>query len=503
MNANQKKMTGTFRKQILALGVACSPLCQAFQVTHVFRQTQRNNKYQPFSSSSSSSLNLSSSEKISPNADMKSESNANHYHSPLSMNLDELTTSLNGKGKAQAAWDCLRVGVDPLLFHNPSYPQQQLDNALSLADGNISARTSTSKITSTTQTQITTREQIQQHLPARRQTQMLGGKALEALSRNYPSSLGIEPSLATLDQITRSNDGTTKLLLKLTNTNFFIETVIIPHPEWNKSTLCISSQVGCAQGCVFCATGKMGELGNLTSDQILIQLYYANKVCRVTEDLPPIDGIVFMGMGDASRNVAAVRKAVDVMTDRSCFALAPSKITISTVGPNPGVFAELAEADAVLAWSVHAVRDDLRKRLVPTTKYSMKELGDGLVQALTTRSKRLKSLMLEVTLMDGINDGAKEAEEMAAYALDLKSKVPGMKLIINLIPFNDIGYEMYRRASAENVAQFQKILVESGINTYVRTTRGDDESAACGQLATNKRKRSISRSDSDGAAVTP
>lgn len=104
----------------------------------------------------------------------------------------------------------------------------------------------------------------------------------------------------------------------------------------------------------------------------------------------------------------------------------------------------------------------------------------SLLRIMSNHSSAFSSLL---PLMDDINDGAKEAEEMAAYALDLKSKVPGMKLIINLIPFNDIGYEMYRRASAENVAQFQK----SGINTYVRTTRGDDESAACGQLATNKR----------------
>ena len=234
----------------------------------------------------------------------------------------------------------------------------------------------------------------------------------------------------------------------------------------------------------------MGRLASLTPDQILIQLYYANKVCRARGGLglPQIDNVVFMGMGDAADNIEAVRQAVDVMTDRSCFALAPSKVTISTVGPSPEVFGELAKADAVLAWSVHAVRDDLRKKLVPTTKYSMEELGDGLVLALKDRSKRMRNVMLEVALMDGINDGVREAEELADFALGLMERVEGMKLMVNLIPFNDIGIDKYRRPSGENVAAFQKIMVTKGVKTFVRTTRGDDESAACGQLATKKRK---------------
>ena len=458
---------------VLALILAYLSSCAAFQATLSKLSTR-----QPSSSLYSSAAN------VSP-GDLDTDTNLKGQPSPLSMNLTELTTKLSGKGKAQTSWDCFRAGIDPLLFHNPSYPEQELDNALNLLQIENSSISTT------------TREGIQQYLPARRQTQLLGGKARRALSESYPSPLGIEPSLASLNQITRSADGTTKLLLKLQNTDFFIETVIIPNPEWGKSTLCVSNQVGCAQGCVFCATGKMGRLASLTTDQILIQLYYANKICRLTPDLPQIDNVVFMGMGEAGDNLDAVRKAVDVMTDRSCFGLAPSKITISTVGPTPQVFSELAKADAVLAWSVHAVRDDLRKKLVPTTKYSMKELGDGVVKALTDRSKRLRNLMLEVTLMDGINDGVQEAEDMASYALELMDRVEGMKLMINLIPFNDIGYEQYRRASDENVAAFQKVLVDSGVKAYIRTTRGDDESAACGQLATKKRKKCTIAGDGD------
>jgi hypothetical protein len=216
--------------------------------------------------------------------------------SALGMNLQELTEQLHGKGKAQLAWDCFKIGLDPLHFYNPVFPQEQLDNALLHAtifqhnthSGNL-VQIGTSS----------TREQIQdKYLPLKRKSQTMGINALKQLSSPscYPSPLGIESSIATLEHITRSKDGTTKLLLKLVaSSNYFIESVIIPNPEWGKSTLCVSSQVGCKQGCVFCATGKMGRLASLTADQILIQLYYANKVCRVMEDLPQIDNVVFMG----------------------------------------------------------------------------------------------------------------------------------------------------------------------------------------------------------------
>lgn len=422
-------------------------------------------------------------------------------NSALSMTLVELSQKIGGKGRAQAAWDCLSIGLDPLLFHNPLYPEEDLDHALFSLNDNLSE--SVTKMT---------RLDLKKLLPLRRQTENLGTKALKYLKRTYPSPLGIEQSIASLIHVTVSEDGTTKLLLKLhsTPTEQMIETVIIPNPQWNKSTLCVSCQVGCAQACVFCATGKMGKLSNLTPDQILIQLYYSIKLCRLYPHLPSIDNIgkwnidilcdtwtfskittdillVFMGMGDAADNIDSVRQTINVMTDKSCFGLAPSKITISTVGPNPNAFHELAKSNTVLAWSVHAVRDNLRKKLVPTTKYTMSELSDGLVNAIKARSKRLRNIMLEVTLIDGLNDSLIEAEELAVFANDIKERVDGIKLVVNLIPFNDIGYEKLNRARSENVLAFQKLLVEKDIQTYIRTTRGDEEHSACGQLATKKR----------------
>ena len=194
------------------------------------------------------------------------ETNNNNYYykpSPISMNLDELTQTMNGKGKAQLCWDCFKIGIDPLLFFHPNYPPQELDQT-------IYNLVSTPCIQS----------DILQYIPTKRQSITLGKKSLQELQECYLNPIGIESSIATLEQITQSKDGTTKLLLKLVGGEYYIESVIIPNEKWGKSTLCVSSQVGCAQGCVFCATGKMGRLASLGSDEILIQLYYANKVVR-------------------------------------------------------------------------------------------------------------------------------------------------------------------------------------------------------------------------------
>ena len=195
-----------------------------------------------------------------------------------------------------------------------------------------------------------------------------------------------------------------------------------------------------------------------------------------------------MGMGEPTDNQKAVSKAVEVMVDKQCFALAPSKITISTIAPTPDVFENLAALPVTLAWSVHAVRDDLRKQLVPTTRYKMEELKSALINALLKRNKRMRATMLEITLIDGLNDGVKEAEELAEFALDMMERVPGIKVIVNLIPFNDIGHATYRQSSEDAIRNFQRVLTSKKVLTYTRTTRGDDESAACGQLATKKRK---------------
>jgi len=407
--------------------------------------------------------------------------------SPLSMNIDELANKLGGRGRALSVWDCYRVGIDALFFHDQFFPPEMLDNSIHKSAIN------NSNDKSKTQGGTVTRNEMEKYLPARRRGR-LGSKSLENLWALCSPLVGIE-SIAKVVHIQTTRDGTTKLLLNLKSSpKHYIETVIIPWDERGHSTLCVSSQVGCRQGCTFCATGRMGKLLDLTTDEILIQLYYAKKVCRV-RNLPPIENIVFMGMGEPTDNIQSVTSAVNLMVENNCFNIPPSKITVSTIAPNPDVFEKLPNVP--LAWSVHAVRDSLRKQLVPTTKYSMNELRQGIVNTMKTRPKKLRTVMLEVTLIQNVNDSEQEALELTSFSLELVKLVGDMKLIINLIPYNDIGNNKFKKPSINRIMSFQRVIVSelqkkggnTQIKTYVRRTRGDDESAACGQLATNSRNK--------------
>jgi len=253
-----------------------------------------------------------------------------------------------------------------------------------------------------------------------------------------------------------------------------------------------SSQVGCRQACRFCSTGKMGLLRSLSSDEILAQMFYAQKICRI-HDLPPIANIVFMGMGEPADNIDAVIRATEILTTRELFQMSASKVTVSTVAPTPDVFRQLGRAPCVLAWSVHAANDTLRKQLVPTTKYPMAELRQGMIDALLERPVNFRTAMWEVALMAGVNDSVEAADELAAFARVFVDEVPAAKLVVNLIPFNNIGQSLYKKPTREAVVAFQQRLWSQGIYAHIRTTRGDDESAACGQLATSKRRNQVSQ----------
>jgi 23S rRNA (adenine2503-C2)-methyltransferase len=191
-------------------------------------------------------------------------------------------------------------------------------------------------------------------------------------------------------------------------------------------------------------------------------------------------------------NVESVMEATKIMTTRELFQLSASRVTVSTVGPSPDAFKAFAEAPCVIAWSVHAANDELRKQLVPTTKYSMSELRQGLIDALLARPMNGRTTMLEVALMRGVNDSLKEADELAAFTQVIIDSVPGCKIMVNLIPFNDIGHGEYEKPKEEDVVAFRKRLQSYGIFAHTRATRGDDKTAACGQLATMKAKKKMS-----------
>jgi 23S rRNA (adenine2503-C2)-methyltransferase len=229
----------------------------------------------------------------------------------------------------------------------------------------------------------------------------------------------------------------------------------------------------------------MGKIRDLTSDEILAQMFFAKKIARLN-GLPDISHVVFMGMGEPADNSKNVVKAVEILTKNELFQLSASKVTVSTVAPTPDAFKDISKANCVMAWSVHAANDELRKKVVPTMKYSMAELRQGFIDALLERPLKQRTAMLEVCLMKDVNDSLKEADEMAEFAKVIRDSVPGSKLMINLIPFNDIGQTLYQQPSNYNVAAFQKRLQTHGLLSCIREARGDDATAACGQLATKK-----------------
>ncbi|CAM9108458.1 unnamed protein product [Ascophyllum nodosum] len=281
--------------------------------------------------------------------------------------------------------------------------------------------------------------------------------------------------------------GTRKLLIRLED-GLNVETVIIPCLTGSRSTVCVSSQIGCAKGCQFCLTGKMGFVRNLTAGEILGQVFFARQAVRL-HHLPPLSNAVYMGMGEPLDNPVAVKRSLELLTHPHAFAMARSKISVSTVGPSPGAILRMKGMACRLAWSVHAATDDVRRLLVPTTSHTMAELRDAFGEVLESRRK--EHLFVEVVLIDGVNDSPDQAEALAALLKPLPTRAS-----VNLLPYNDTGHPAFRASSREAVTKFQKILTEYGYVATIRTARGDNESSACGQLATSFKNGQGQRRDS-------
>ncbi len=279
---------------------------------------------------------------------------------------------------------------------------------------------------------------------------------------------------------TTSACGTRKLLVGLPS-GYDVETVIIPSLSGGFSTLCVSSQVGCRQACSFCATGTMGLLRSLTADEILAQVHAAAAAIRRDPgSLPPLRNVVWMGMGEPADNLPAVRTALESLVDPHGFALAKNSICVSTVGPSPSHIRALEPLPARLAWSAHAADDDLRRLLVPTTRHSMAELRDAWHETL--RRRRDRGLMVEVTLIDGVNDASRDADALHR----LLEPLPG-KTRVNLIPYNPnaglgAAGSLFRPSPRSAVEAFKHELLERDLICTVRVPRGGDESSACGML---------------------
>lgn len=265
-----------------------------------------------------------------------------------------------------------------------------------------------------------------------------------------------------------ASDGTRKWLLQMSCGNR-VETVFIP--EEKRGTLCVSSQVGCALACTFCSTAQQGFNRNLSTAEIIGQLYVAQK--RLGKE-KRITNVVMMGMGEPLLNFDNVVAAMNLMMDDFCYGLSKRRVTLSTSGVVPAMYRLTEICDVSLAVSLHAPNDSLRDELVPINKkYPLHEL----IAACRDNAKLSphRSITFEYVMLKGVNDSDHDARSLVKLLKNVPSK-------LNLIPFNPFPNSLYQCSSADRIDRFRAILHNAGLVTTIRRTRGDDIDAACGQL---------------------
>lgn len=276
-----------------------------------------------------------------------------------------------------------------------------------------------------------------------------------------------------------SADGTVKWLFE-SGAGQAVETVFIPEPD--RGTLCISSQVGCALDCAFCATGAQGFNRNLQVDEIIGQVTHANRNLPVRPNgKPAVTNVVFMGMGEPMANFRNVLLALELLLSDFAYGLSRRRITVSTSGVVPNI-EKLGDAQNVsLAVSLHAPNDALRDELVPINRmHPINELLDACWRYAAKRANRF--ITFEYVMLRDVNDSLQHADELAALLAGRPAKV-------NLIPFNPFTGNEFQRSRSTTIREFQDRLRERGLIATTRRTRGDDIDAACGQLAGKVRDR--------------
>jgi 23S rRNA (adenine2503-C2)-methyltransferase len=276
-----------------------------------------------------------------------------------------------------------------------------------------------------------------------------------------------------------SKDGdTTKILLNLSN-NSSVETVLMQYESDKigglpRSTICVSTQIGCAMGCTFCATGQMGFETNLKAEHIVTQVIHFAEILEQRKE--HITNLVFMGMGEPMANYDEMIRAIRILTNPRGFGLGQRHITISTIGIKTGI-EKLAEEKLQigLAISLHAPNDELRKKLIPTASpNSVKEIIDAGRYYFKKTGRRVT---FEYVLIEGVNDSTEIAYELAKL-------LKGNGSHVNLIPINPTAGD-FKRPSKSNVLNFERILLDAGVNCTIRIEKGTEISAACGQLRTD------------------
>lgn len=290
-------------------------------------------------------------------------------------------------------------------------------------------------------------------LPAELRTRLAATWTLEAVE-------------ARVIEVARSNDGTRKLLMRAGKEA--IESVIIPADE--RTTLCISSQAGCAMACEFCATARMGLRRNLGASEILGQILAARHYLAEGETLT---NYVFMGMGEPLANYQRLARALTIMTAPWGMGISARRITVSTVGVIPMMERLVTDFQVNLAVSLHATTDELRDRIAPINRrYPLAELIEACRRLPLARRRRI---MFEYVMLDGVNDSDGEARRLARMLGPLRAKV-------NLIFFNPFPGSAFAPSSRARVEAFQALLHRGNLTTTIRESRGQDIAAACGQL---------------------
>jgi len=268
---------------------------------------------------------------------------------------------------------------------------------------------------------------------------------------------------------TAAADGTRKWLLKVDGANA-VEAVFIP--ETRRGTLCVSSQAGCVLDCAFCSTGKQGFNRNLSTAEIVGQLWLAN---RLLEGERPVTNVVMMGMGEPLLNLDHVIPALRLMLDDQAYGLSRRRVTVSTAGVVPGIDRLRDECPVALAVSLHAPNDALRDELVPVNrKYPLAKLLAACNRYLDKAPRDF--ITFEYVMLEDVNDSDSHARELVSLAGKVRSK-------FNLIPFNPFPQSGFKRSSPERIRRFADVLQRAGLTVTTRKTRGDDIAAACGQLA--------------------
>ena len=272
-----------------------------------------------------------------------------------------------------------------------------------------------------------------------------------------------------VDRVAHSSDGTIKAVLRAGD-GALIESVLIP--EDTRTTLCVSTQVGCPMACTFCATGTLGFTRNLSTGEII------DQVCRMRAllgDERDLTNIVFMGMGEPLLNRAALSEAIRLLIDPKAFAMAPRRLTVSTVGIVPQIDPLLACFPVNLAVSLHATTDAVRDELVPLNRQYPLDVLIGALHKSPYVTRR-RPIFFEYTLIDGVNDSLEDARRLPSLISGLPSKV-------NLIPMNRHPGSPYGPPSEERIDAFLRVLAGAGVRVTLRRSRGPDIAAACGQLA--------------------